>query len=60
MYSKMNEFIDLVKIKNPNEHEFHQAVHEVIESIWDFVLDNPQYQYNSSVPESRRSAGKPD
>ena len=47
MYSKMNEFIDLVKIKNPNEHEFHQAVHEVIESIWDFVLDNPQYQYNS-------------
>ena len=23
MYSKMNEFIDLVKIKNPNEHEFH-------------------------------------
>ena len=47
MYSKMNEFIDSVKIKNPNEHEFHQAVEEVIESIWDFVLDNPQYQYNS-------------
>ena len=47
MYSKMNEFIDSVKIKNPNEHEFHQAVEEVVESIWDFVLDNPQYQYNS-------------
>ena len=39
MYSKMNEFIDSVKIKNPNEHEFHQAVEEVVESIWDFVLD---------------------
>ena len=47
MYSKMNEFIDSVKIKNPNEHELHQAVEEVVESIWDFVLDNPQYQYNS-------------
>ena len=47
MYSKMNEFIDSVKIKNPNEHEFHQAVEEVVESIWEFVLDNPQYQYNS-------------
>ena len=47
MQSKMNQFIDSVKIKNPNELEFHQAVEEVVESIWDFVLDNPQYQYNS-------------
>jgi len=47
MYSDMNEFMDSVKLKNPNEIEFHQAVHEVIESIWDFVMDNPQYQYNA-------------
>ena len=47
MYSNMNEFMDSVKLKNPNEIEFHQAVHEVIESIWDFVMDNPQYQYNA-------------
>ena len=47
MYTKMNSFIDAIKTKNPNEHEFHQAVEEVVESIWDFVMDNPQYQYNS-------------
>ena len=47
MYSSVNDFLESVKLKNPNETEFHQAVHEVIESIWDFVNDNPQYQYNS-------------
>ncbi|MFL2988879.1 MAG: glutamate dehydrogenase [bacterium TMED6] len=47
MYSNVNDFLESVKQKNPNEIEFHQAVHEVIDSIWDFVNDNPQYQYNS-------------
>ena len=47
MYGSVNDFSESVKQKNPNETEFHQAVHEVIESIWDFVNDNPQYQYNS-------------
>tara|TARA_B100001287_G_scaffold68475_1_gene56289 strand:+ start:25068 stop:26405 length:1338 start_codon:yes stop_codon:yes gene_type:complete len=47
MYGSVNDFLESVKQKNPNETEFHQAVHEVIESIWDFVNDNPQYQYNS-------------
>ena len=47
MYNSVNDFLESIKLKNPNETEFHQAVHEVIESIWDFVNDNPQYQYNS-------------
>ena len=47
MFRNMNDFLDSVKSKNKNETEFHQAVHEVIESIWDFVSDNPQYQYNA-------------
>ena len=47
MFNNMNEFLDSVKTKNPNEIEFHQAVHEVVETIWGFVSDNPQYQYNS-------------
>ena len=47
MYSNVNDFLESVKQKNPNEIEFHQAVHEVIDSIWDFVNDNPQYQYNA-------------
>ena len=29
--------------KNPSEVEFHQAVHEVVESIIPFVEENPQY-----------------
>ena len=28
MFNNMNEFLDSVKTKNPNEVEFHQAVHE--------------------------------
>ncbi len=47
MFRNMNDFLDSVKSKNQNELEFHQAVHEVIESIWDFVSENPQYQYNA-------------
>ena len=39
MYSSVNDFLESIKLKNPNETEFHQAVHEVIESIWDFVND---------------------
>ena len=37
-------FIQNVQQKNPNEPEFIQAVEEVIESIKDFVEQNPQYQ----------------
>ena len=47
MFNNMNEFLDSVKTKNPHEVEFHQAVHEVVETLWDFVSDNPHYQYNS-------------
>ena len=30
--------------KNPNEEEFHQAVHEVAESVIPFILENPEYK----------------
>ena len=29
--------------KNPGEDEFHQAVREVIHSVWDFLQANPKY-----------------
>jgi len=33
--------------KNPGQPEFYQAVHEVLESIWGFVHENPHYvKYN--------------
>ncbi|MBC8479142.1 MAG: NADP-specific glutamate dehydrogenase [FCB group bacterium] len=43
MYKSVEEFMDYVVAKNPSEKEFHQAVQEVIESIWDFVQENPHY-----------------
>ncbi len=43
MYKTSNEFIDSLVSKTPNEIEFHQAVKEVIDSIWDYIQDNPEY-----------------
>jgi len=36
------EFMDMVKAKNPNEPEFHQAVQEVVETIWEEYHKNPR------------------
>lgn len=44
MYNSPKEFINYVKEKNPNQPEFHQAVSEVIESVWSVVEKNPKYQ----------------
>ena len=43
MYKTSNEFIENLVSKTPNEIEFHQAVKEVIDSIWDYIQDNPEY-----------------
>ena len=43
MYKTSNEFMDYLIAKNSNEVEFHQAVKEVIDSIWDYIQDNPEY-----------------
>ncbi len=45
MYKSVDEFMDYVIAKNPAEKEFYQAVREVIESIWDYLQENPQYQH---------------
>ncbi len=41
---KVEEFMAIVKAKNPGEQEFHQAVHEVAESLIPFIEENPQYK----------------
>ena len=43
MYKTSNEFMDNLISKNSNEIEFHQAVKEVIDSIWDYIQENPEY-----------------
>ena len=43
MYQNADSFLDKIKKRNSGEIEFHQAVHEVVDSIWDYLQDNPQY-----------------
>jgi glutamate dehydrogenase (NADP+) len=40
---KLNDFMAKVIAKNPSEVEFHQAVHEVVESLIPFIEEHPQY-----------------
>ena len=47
MYNSIDQFMDIVISKNPEQVEFHQAVKEVIESIWGYVQDNPQYLHSN-------------
>lgn len=44
MENKFQSFMDIVRMKNPGEDEFLQAVQEVVETVWDFYLENPRYQ----------------
>ncbi len=43
MKADINVFLDGLKSRTPGEKEFHQAVQEVVESIWDFYDQNPRY-----------------
>ena len=43
MYKSTDDFMKNVISRSPGENEFHQAVHEVISSIWEYVQDHPQY-----------------
>ena len=43
--SFVEDFMAHVKAKDPGQPEFHQAVHEVIESLADFLMDNPRYMH---------------
>ncbi|SFE12634.1 NADP-specific glutamate dehydrogenase [Thermophagus xiamenensis] len=44
MENKLQSFMDSVRRKNPGEDEFLQAVQEVVETVWDFYMENPRYQ----------------
>jgi glutamate dehydrogenase (NADP+) len=44
MSTAVETFMEGVIAKNPAEKEFHQAVHEVIESIYPVVEQHPEYQ----------------
>lgn len=42
-YASPEEFLEYVKMRSPGEDEFHQAVEEVVGSLWDFLQKNPKY-----------------
>ncbi len=44
MTRSIDEFMQGVVDKNPAEREFHQAVQEVVESIWPVIESNPRYR----------------
>jgi len=42
-YKSLQEFSDYVTERNPNQPEYMQAVTEVIESLWPFIMEHPRY-----------------
>ncbi|MBD3162609.1 MAG: NADP-specific glutamate dehydrogenase [Candidatus Eisenbacteria bacterium] len=50
MPSSAKAFMEYVVAKNPGEKEFHQAVEEVIESIWPYLQQHPHY-LEARIPE---------
>ena len=45
MYSSASDFMSYVESKNMGEKEFLQAVEEVVDSLWDFLKENPHYMH---------------
>ncbi len=45
MDPKVEQFMAIIRAKNPAEPEFYQAVHEVAESLIPFIEENPRYKH---------------
>src|SRR5512147_1986023 len=45
MDQRVQQFMAMIRAKNPGENEFHQAVQEVSESLIPFIEDNPKYKH---------------
>ena len=42
-YTSVQQFLQHVSERNPGQPEFHQAVTEVMESLWPFIERHPRY-----------------
>ncbi len=42
-YSNLDDFLNMLKKRDPHHSEFLQAVHEVMHSLWPFIEKNPAY-----------------
>jgi glutamate dehydrogenase (NADP+) len=45
MDPRVQQFMAMIKAKNPGENEFHQAVQEVAESLIPYIEENPRYKH---------------
>lgn len=45
MDPQVQQFMAMIKAKNPGENEFHQAVQEVSESLIPYIEENPKYKH---------------
>ncbi len=43
MNANIQSFVEQLESKTPGEKEFHQAVDEVMSSVWDYYQQNPRY-----------------
>ncbi|MDR1075723.1 MAG: NADP-specific glutamate dehydrogenase [Xanthomonadaceae bacterium] len=43
MIPSVDDFLEGVRQRDPKQFEFHQAVEEVLRSIWPFIQQNPHY-----------------
>lgn len=46
-YNSLTEFLSHVENTHPRQEEFHQAVKEVMASLWPFIAQNPKYAEHS-------------
>ena len=53
--SYSEEVFEIVKKRNPNEYEFHQAVEEVLESIEPVLDAHPEYREAQILERSSRT-----
>ncbi|MBP8008332.1 MAG: glutamate dehydrogenase, partial [Thiopseudomonas sp.] len=43
MSQTLDAFLSHIKQRDPDQPEFHQAVEEVLRTLWPFLEDNPHY-----------------
>ena len=48
-YKSFQEFCAYIAKNNPQQPEYHQAVNEVMESIWPFIVEHPGYAEHGIV-----------
>ncbi len=44
----MEQIVELIKSRDPEQYEFHQAVYEVVESVKPVLDRNPEYRQRPS------------